>query len=817
MDVNKTVRTTGALLPTRSLARRSFVKGAAAALALAGLSTTGFGCNATDGDDGDNKASADKTILNCCRGSCTMHCPIEATVRDGKLVRTTAARLSTIGRDDARICAKGSSWPNVVYAEKRIQYPMKRVGERGEDKWEQISWDEAISTIATRLSEIRDQFGGAAIAIGYEGGVLAPSGQGTYARWSGVMGASKLGCNDDQMSIQLMSLYAGGSPDYTDAKNIVMLGSTMPTSGPQNYRSIADAIVAGAKLTVVNPMFETSASKADLYLPIRPGTDGALAMAAINYIDANGLAAEEYLKTLTVAPFLVKKSDGMFLRQAVPADEQIEIDPVLVWDDAVDAAVLFTAAQQPALRGTFTVNGEEVSTAYQLLLDRVAAYTPDKAARLCDLSKEQVIAFAEACADNSAIAVGMGTDHYSNGLGTSHALLALRLQTGGLKLQESFSAPTVYWPLTGFGLDEEGHPAEAAIELSPFMALPLAKDGICELPGGGKPIEQPLKALLFMTGGRGSSWADHNRVIELFKTVDFFVACDINWGDNTKYADIVLPAASQFEIDDMEGTLNYLIYCEKAIEPLYDSKPDWEIGMLIAQAMGYDQWFADYKADSPLDIAIRGNQTLQMMQITATGLKAAKVIEIKEPNTPPAFYTATGRAVFYLEDPLPMKNYGQLFDREKIRLPYFQAPIEAWSVDIDEFPATEISRKYPLIYWTGSRRFRTHAAFNYAINMREVDLEPSVYINPADAAARGIEDGNYVKLFNDRGWLVARAVFHPGLRPGVVDMDRGWQSGQYIEPQSHYNNLTHVKMEPACYNHMLYDVVCEMENYKEEN
>ena len=125
-------------------------------------------------------------------------------------MRTRAAQLSDA--DDARICAKGSSWPNTVYSNQRIQYPCRRVGERGSGEWERISWEEAIDEICSKLSGIIAEYGGAAVAVAYEGGNLAPSGQGAHARWVSLIGGSKIGCNDDQAFIQTMSLHTGGGP-----------------------------------------------------------------------------------------------------------------------------------------------------------------------------------------------------------------------------------------------------------------------------------------------------------------------------------------------------------------------------------------------------------------------------------------------------------------------------------------------------------------------------------------------------------------------------------------------------------------------------
>lgn len=799
-----------AALPTR----RSFLKGFSAAAIATGLSLAGaLPAGADETANGSALQTGERTCLNACRGSCTSHCPLEVTVRDGRLVRATAARLSGSGADDARICAKGSSWPNVVYSEGRIKYPYRRVGERGSGQWEQITWDEAIAELTGKLSTIIDEYGGGSVAMCYEGGNLAPSGQAAHARWLSLVGGSKLGCNDDQAFIQTMAMTQGGKPDLNGVKNIIMFGSSQPMTAIHDFRDIVDALEAGAKLAVVNPCFEPTAAKADLFVPLRPGTDAALALAMIAYIDAHGLAAEDYLASMTVAPFLVKASDGRYLRlsdldPATPA----EADAILAWDAAAGAAVPAPQATAPALRGTFAVDGIECSPAYQLLLDRAAPYTLEKAARICDVDADTIERLALAAADHSAIYQGRGTDHYGNSLGANMAIIALQLVTGGVQLLPSCSAPIVYWPLTGFTLAEDaaGHPSMVH-ELSPWMLGPLVRDGVCPVEGGAA-VEQPLKAILFMMGGRASSIPDHNALAEVLKDVELYATADINWGDNTRYADIVLPASSQFEYPDMINSRGYLLYCEKAIEPLWDTRPDFQIAKAIGEGLGLGAWYEGMNEDGILQVTVDGNPTLTSMGLTVDGLKQARYIEFTTPYTPPFFYTATGRAEFYIETPRAMKDYGQAFDVEKVRLPYFEPPMEAWTETVDEFERNPLADAYPLTYWTAARRFRTHASFNHALNLRELNDGPCVYVNPADAEARGIADGDQVRIFNDRGHVLARCVFNDGIRPGIVDMDRGWQYGQYADEDSHYNALTHIRMgEPACYNHSFYDVLCQME------
>ncbi len=147
---------------SKQFTRRSFFKGASAGAALAGLSCAGFGCTSPlspTESSGEAAAPEEKECLQACRGACTAHCAYYAVVRDGKFVKVKPAHLSTIGLDNGSLCVKGASQPYVTYGEERLQYPYKRVGERGADEWEQITWDEAIETTATKFLEIQEKYG----------------------------------------------------------------------------------------------------------------------------------------------------------------------------------------------------------------------------------------------------------------------------------------------------------------------------------------------------------------------------------------------------------------------------------------------------------------------------------------------------------------------------------------------------------------------------------------------------------------------------------------------------------------------------------
>ncbi|MFB6468118.1 molybdopterin-dependent oxidoreductase [Cytobacillus sp. Hz8] len=809
----------------RKLDRRKFLKGSAATAVVvgAGIALPGGAMKTlipVEAKAATKAAKGERVVNNICQGSCYGHCPMHAIVRDGKLVRTRAINLKkTEVADYSRICSKGTSWPQYVYAHSRIKHPYKRVGKRGSGKWEQISWDEAIKTVTENFKKVQAQYGKSSVTMCYEGGILAPSLLGPYTRMMNLIEASHFTRTDDfAFTAYCMNLVTGASyaygndfrsQDVRGAKNIVLMGVNVPETAPQSYQFIADAVDNGAKLIVIDPNFNTIAAKAKVYAPIRPATDGVLCMAMINYIEQHKLTNETYLRKWTVAPFLVKEKDGLYLRKSDLTGKGAGTpeDDFVVWDSNKGKYGYSKEVANPEIRGTYEIKGMKVNTAYRLLLNRIEPFTVKRASKICDLPASVIEEIAQACAQNpTEIIPGVSIDHYRGGYGTVMALGALQMVTGNLPFTTNLASVSVGWPVAGFYPEEQKHPVSTK-EVTPFMLKDLVEKGKHELEGG-HVVEMPIKAIALFGGNPAASLPDHQNTIAALKKADFVVSSSIEWDDKSIYSDIVLPASTQFEQDGLLDTSIYLLYAEKAIEPLFDSKPDWQIAKLIAEGMGQEKYFENFDGQTALDMAIKASPAAQGMGITLDKVKQAGIIQFPSVRAN-QFFTVTGRAQFYDENPKPNKDFGQKIDVEKLRLPYFDVPFEAWTETIDEYKKNPLADKYPLVYITGSRRFRTHAAFGYQKVLRELESEPRVRINPKDAKARGIKEGDLVKLYNDRGHVVARAIFHPGIRPGVVDMDRGWQTDQYVS--GHYNNLTHLKFDPGTVNDCFYDVLCEME------
>lgn len=792
------------------ISRRSFIKRSAAGVAMAAVGATMSGgvmtalaLNAV----GAAPEVDERMAHGVCRiGACT-GCSLDVLVRDGNIVRTKARALPGKG-DLTRICGRGAVWPHQIVDDKRIKYPMKRVGERGSGQWEQITWDEAISIICDKIKAHQSQYGKSSVAS------YANS---AYSRLENVAEFCDVDiCVDhayEQSYFYNIAYYIQTPMNHDEEiirnlKTYVAWGSNRVEAWPQRWKYIADAIEHnGAKMVVIDPVYNTQASKADMFISIKPGTDGALAMALIKYLDEQKMTADAYLQERSVAPFLVKE-DGRYLRKSDLQKLDAGVaDDYVVWDRKTNAYGFASEVKDPEIRkGTFEITGQKVMTAYDKLLERVAPFTLERASEICSVPTDTIIEFAELLGNNSPaeIITGFAVDHNTYGFGSLAAINALRMVAG-----------MITWPVVnpslgskaGFTAAEKDHPVMSG-KISTFMFKDLLETGKYELPG--VTIEQQLKTWLIFGGNPVSMQPDRQNTLESMKLIDFIAVANVEWCDSTMYADIVLPVCSTMETPDVLISTSCVMYAEQVVAPLFESKSDFEIAKLLAQGLGFGKYY-DFDIEETLHRAVDNSPSLKDMGITFNRLKEEKTIRLNTPPTVHKYSTNTGRLQFYIETMTPFLNFGQTFDMETMCLPYWQPPYEAWPGTAGGYEKNPLADKYPLIYLTGPRRFRVHTSWGNVRVLRELEgNEPTIRMNPEDAAQRGIQEGDHVRVFNDRGHAVVKAVFHTGIRSGVVDIDRGWQQHQFIE--GHYQDLTSKAIvDWGCPNYAFYDALCEVE------
>ncbi len=818
----------------RGISRRQFLQGSAAAAAVFGISSLA-GCQQTDEDvtttaeqttleeattaepTYPNPYVEDQIFSTPCRSNCFQGCRLNAHVRDGKVVRMSPAPFPEGNEIYNGCCLKGLSIPNRTYSNKRLKYPMRRVGERGEDKWERITWDEAVKEIAEKFSAIQAKYGDQALMFdtgsgnyGLVHGVL-----GLVNRFAYMLGASKpnssydqaLGYGTDRAIGGGVWLHGNEPTDFLNSKTVFIWGSNPVHAQPQNWRMLAKAKSQGTKLICIDPLRSATATKCDEYVSIQPGTDLLLTMAMLKIVLEEGWTDEECMKKRSTCPALVRKDNGLYLMTEDAAD-------YMVWDLDANKAVPAAEATNPALEGTYTVDGVECSTAFDLLKARIMETDIDYAAKKTGISKEDIKKLTDEYAHSGATGIytNYGIDHYQNGHLWGFAICCLGTLTGnigraGCSLSGLYVSSSITFNYAAMYVSN----GKLANGLMPQTAISTI---IKEQKMGGKDF--PVKALYTMDSNSISNFAGQNQWFEdILPNIEYWVVTDIEMTDCARYADIVLPAAYWLEVDDMKGSMfaPFLYLQEKAIDPLYECKSDMEIMRLIATEMGLGEFFPEQSEEEWFKV-LMSLPLFEQLGITLDRLKAEKVIRTAWNGNPfvrgesAPFPSLQGRVRVYCDTPTVRTDWGQQIPQEVIekeRMPYFKAPNEAW----DENPLYE---KYPLVFIQDHSRFRTHSQWFDTPNLRELDPEPYIRLNPDDAAARGIAEGDIAEAYNDRGHAVAKVRLDPAVRPGVLTMPKGWQREQYIA--GCYQELTNGTSDPMACNFAYFDALVDVRKYE---
>lgn len=807
---------------THRISRRTFLKGsagAAAAGSLMGLTACSPSTAATDEDASMADTSAgvvednDQIFSGVCRGNCYGGCFLNVHVRDGKVVRTSARDLPDTRWN--RICAKGLSHVFRVYDENRIKYPMRRVEgtERGAGEWEKLSWDEALDYIAEKLKGYADEFGPESIGYVYGAGNDAFVNNNT--RFFNYIGASNLNYPLDMACFFAFSKTFGVGmnfsnnemTDLVNSKVIVLWGSNPAVSQMQGMHFFTEARDSGAKLICIDPVYSSSAAKCDQWIPIAPATDGLLAMALMTIIIENGWTDEAFMKQKTVAPFLVKESDGKYLRLSDlgQAEAGSDADAIVVTDGSGTFAVPEQIAD-PVIEGTFEANGVKVTCAYTLLQERLAQYPVDEAVETCGVSREVMEQLAQDLSINGPTNIYMmlGMDHYKTGAYNMFDACCIPALTGNIGK-----------PGAGCGISESlfyffdnpeakyGAACEGAVGTK--FSLPMWQ--LNEIMDAGEYLGEPItmKAMWIIRRDILGNFVDRTYTKEMMDRLDFIITSDIVMNEQARYSDVVLPVCHWFEQEEVGATYPqnpYLEYQEKCIDPLFESKSDFDIFKELAAKMGFGDKFdftpGDFIADKFDDELCRS------LGVTYEALVEQKAVR-GLPGSAEApfvhggdgvFPTPTGRVQFYDEAPAVNVFYGQNPDFSHDTLPYWEPPSEA---PVPGF----VNEKYPYQLLSERQKLRTHTQWNRIEAVLELDSEPTVKLHESTAAERNVAEGDYVRIFNDRGSVVMRAHLHNGVRPGVLLCSRGWDAEQYVE--GNFQDLLTRDMSEICVNQAFFD------------
>ncbi len=721
------------------------------------------------------------------RTVCPAHCGIDACgilahVQGDWVVKVEPADFPN--PKHRRICLRGLSSLEITYHPDRLKYPLKRTGERGQGKFERISWDEALDTIADKLKAIAAQHGWPSIAWILGGPGAGTTKFGAYLRLASLTQSTRVsawGYGDAALPCGSRVLFGSQFPygilfgsllaGEADPEMVVVWGANPGESQPLNLmRPIMDAKAKGALLVVIDPRFTVTASKADQYLGVKPGTDSALALGLLDVIFENGLQDEAFIHRHTVGPYLVRSDSGEFLRGKDIGIEQEQ--EYIVWDTNLQSPQTRSASgTKPALCGSYSINGFTCKPALQLLMDLAGDYPPPRVAEITGISPDIIIRLAKRIGRaNSVIFVThMGFTRTFHGDISLRGLGTVAAVTGNIKAT--------------FG---GGH-LPAVLNWKPFLhAAPdrpsYSRLGILQLYDAaisGNPW--PVKAVWMAFINFVNQCADSGKIInEVFPKLDFIVATELFMTSTARYADILLPVCSYLEFSDMiPHPYPYIQLQQKVIEPLYESRSDVDIAAGLAERLGFAEYFEGGEnafIDMILDSKNTSIEGITREKLTQGPMRLNFVPQMDQEFEIP-FATPSGKIELYSEK---VRSDGQA-------LPVYLEPFEA--------PLKPEGKKYPLTFVQGHSRFRTHSMFANVSPLLALNPEPVVEINPQDAASRNISDNDPVVVFNDRARTALKARLTQGVRPGVINITEGWWIDQFEEGS--VNHLTHDVINPV--------------------
>lgn len=576
----------------------------------------------------------------------------------------------------------------------------------------------------------------------------------------------------------------------------------------------------------IDPRFSTTAAVSDQYLSIRPGTDAILFMAWCNYLMDNDLVNYEFATKGSVAPYLLKE-DGTYLRNSDLGIEpamvmdpntgmEVPYDAYVVWDESTNSHSTRDEAVQPALYGQYEVGGFKTTTTLSLCREAIKKYTMEVAAERCGMDLDEITALIEEFASvPSSFITYNGFSHHNNSHHNYKSLALLAALTGNQGQQgRIFSIGGVMRGYFVLDYAECVAPDPKPVAMVPGMLFPdvMANGGI------GQYKINP-KALWFMNGNPMAMESGRSELIEAVNKVDFIVCSESVMTDTARMADLLLPICHPFEEVDISAPFSscptgYFHPFVKAVEPSYECKTDMDVFRELSEKMGfgdlYDKTDEEY-ISAMFDTPFMGMFGINSKMVLDAASRAELVkcpldMSFTEEQTFTNGMTASGRLEFYWEHPAPRYDFGQEVDYSVERVPCYIDATEAYETN-------PLKEKYPIYGNSNHSRFSAHSQQAHTPLIRELQPEPLVQINPADAEPRGIATGDIVRVFNDRGEVVIKAEVTEGVRPETMCIRQGWQSDHFIS--GHAQNLTPRLMNDFCWNSSFYDFLCEIEKVEQ--
>jgi anaerobic selenocysteine-containing dehydrogenase len=680
-------------------------------------------------------ASGVSVVKGACPHDCPDTCALEIHVKDGVALKVTGAAAH--GPTAGVLCTKVARYAERTYHPDRLLHPLRRTGRKGEGRFERIGWDEAIATIAARLSRIAADDPQQILPYSYAGTMGLVQGESMSQRFFHRLGASLLDrtiCASAGAAGHKITLGSSIGMDMEladEAKLIIFWGCNAITSSVHFWARAQEAKRRGARLIAIDPYRSLTAEKCHTHIALLPGTDGALALGLMH---------------------------------------------VLIRDDLIDRD--FVARH--------TLGFEELRW-------RVASFDPARVASICGIGAAQIESLAHLYGTTrpALIRANYGLQRVRGG-GTAMRNIAclpalvgaFRDAAGGILMSTSGS----------FSIDNR------ALSRPDLLAGRTPRTiNMSSIGPALADAAPPIRAMIVYNSNPVAVAPDSARVAAGFAREDLFtVVLEHFRTDTADHADIVLPATTQLEHLDVVKPYGhyYMVANNPAIAPLGESKPNTQIFRLLARAMGFSEPCFD-ESDETIAQAAMG-EGWNFDAVRAQGWQRIGNAPGVARFAAGGFDTPSGKVEF-------VSSAAQALGLDA--LPEYIGPLED--------TRGELAKRFPLAMISPPARNFLNSSFVNVTSLRAAEGEPWLDIHPDDAQARGVIDGGFVRVFNERGSMTLRARVSDRARRGVVVALSVWwkklaRDGKNANELTRSDSLTDVGRAP-----LFYDCLVEAEAARE--
>lgn len=791
------------------VSRRDVLKSAgvgATALGLGGggyLATLSESDTMTSKDDPGipNYVGEDEVIQSVCAPNCRGKCPLDVYVRDGKI-----KKIQPHTPEDERYergCVLGLSHTQRVYDPTRLKYPMKRTDwspdnpnpqGRGEDaEFEVLSWEEALDIVAEKMQETKEQSGAESI-LWHAGSGNDGFGASYKSRLASLFGGTTDGffygidTNVGQGFRRVAENKWGAFLPTTNAptnwdenRTLIFWGSDVFRSQHQmDTEWVLSTKESGSKWVAIDPVYTTTAAKADLWLPIKPGKDTHVALAMMHSIFEEETYDDEFLRKRSVGPALVRQDTGDLLKTADVFPDGDEETLVAMDTDTSEPVVLEPESTGSyALFGEYTVDGIETRTSLSELRDHVSEYTPEAVGEIAGVDPDDIRTAARWLATRGAGGImpsyGVGRYLYGHVFGQSYAILMAL--TGDYGNPGNIHNHHINLWGANQGVSTGNYTAPTGGGGEGVSASPTTGVGYKDVLG--KMENDDFDVIYAMESNMiANNFPDRQRWLDAMNNVEMIVWADMHHTTSVQHSDIVFPVCHWFEKEDVVAAYPHphIMYRHKVQEPLWESKSDYWIFNELANRLGHEDAFLGDKREELRKLVGR-DDGLDFEELREQGTVEMDHSKIEFQGE---FNNASGRLDLYDEDAPTEKGPGLPEDGVSLELP---EPLEARTAE-----DYEKKDEYPLLFMQKHGVYDVHSQYEMNNWVREIKTEPTLDIHPETAKERGIEDGDYVRAHNEKGEMVVKARYNEGIQPGLTNTDHGWWPRDYVE--GHHNDLT---------------------------